>query len=120
MNTIPPLSCGMRYGRTATGEMVCTGAMMGRANWIKDPAAPVALNLRRLPLNSGGYDQGGAYWGLGQPMYRATGEGVEMFVRAKNRAEAMRQIVERVPGARFRCGRNLQAIQRAAELAAQI
>jgi hypothetical protein len=25
--------------------------------------------LRRVTLDSGGYDQGGAYWGIGKPLY---------------------------------------------------
>ena len=33
--------------------------------------APLKFYLRRVPLNSGGYDSGGAYWGLGSPLYYA-------------------------------------------------
>lgn len=35
-----------------------------------DPEIEVKLNLEQVPLNSGGYDAGGAYWGLRFPVER--------------------------------------------------
>ena len=70
------------------------GAPMGRpnaapANWQADPE-PRSLRLAMVPLDSGGYDSGGAYWGLGQPLYcLATRDGELLaFVRASRRLTA--------------------------------
>lgn len=45
------------------------GAPMGRrAQGVGgDPTTP--FELRKIRINSGGYDDGGAYWGIGQPLY---------------------------------------------------
>ena len=45
------------------------GAPMGRpAQGVgADPMTP--FELRRIRINNGGYDDGGAYWGIGQPLY---------------------------------------------------
>jgi len=44
------------------------GAPHGRAEYpLSD--APRSVRLFRVPLDSGGYDQGGAYWGHGAPIY---------------------------------------------------
>jgi hypothetical protein len=50
------------------------GASHGRAerarNPLRDPWLDTKrLYLRRLHLDSGGYDEGGAYWGHGEPLY---------------------------------------------------
>lgn len=70
------------------------GAPMGRpnaapANWQADPE-PRSLRLVKVPLDSGGYDSGGAYWGHGQPLYcLATRAGEPLaFVRASRRLTA--------------------------------
>ena len=59
------------------------GAPMGRRNEcaiggvVTAPAKfpfehpALKVHLRKVPLDSGGYDQGGAYWGLGTPLYVA-------------------------------------------------
>jgi hypothetical protein len=48
--------------------------------------APGKLSLQRVRLNSGGYDSGGAYWGIGEPLYVATDhENTTVFVRAMTR-----------------------------------
>lgn len=68
------------------------GAPMGRASYAaRDADAPgvARLSLQRVRINSGGYDSGGAYWGLGEPLYVATdGDGIEVFVRAPDRESA--------------------------------
>lgn len=42
------------------------------------------LYLHRIRLDSGGYDSGGAYWGVGKPLYGYADEDMEYkgFVRA--------------------------------------
>lgn len=49
------------------------GAPMGRQGKHIGPpekVGPVKLHLEVVPLNSGGYDSGGAYWGLRSPIER--------------------------------------------------
>ena len=74
---------------------------MGRDNTIEEPNAPIKLHLYKMPISSCGcYDSGGAYWGSGDFrigfMYHAYGDGPEfkneMFVRAKGRQDAKKQI----------------------------
>jgi hypothetical protein len=71
------------------------GAPMGRASrtpWDGDEG--VKLRLAQVPLNSGGYDAGGAYWGHGTPLYcawdAAPGGRFLAYVRASSRAAAAR------------------------------
>lgn len=79
------------------------GAPMGRVE-RHSPALPAArFYLRRVPINSGGYDAGGAYWGLGAPLYWATCTtgAAEFFFRARTRDAAKAEVLARHPGARF-------------------
>ena len=68
------------------------GASMGRRDNVAEALDVKKLHLERVRLNSGGYDPGGAYWGLGAPLYVAWGDGAEevqeMFLRASDREEA--------------------------------
>ena len=52
--------------------------------------------LRRIKLDRGGYDPGGAYWGCGQPLYWAFNEATteETFFRARNRLAAKNHVRE--------------------------
>src|SRR4051794_35774068 len=84
------------------------GAPMGRksdhlAGLIIEPRDP-PFTLRRIRINSGGYDSGGAYWGLGAPLYwwavTLTDE-CSGFLRACGRASAKAQIKALHPHARF-------------------
>ena len=44
------------------------------------------VRLFRVRINSGGYDDGGAYWGIGEPLYCAIdGDGNRKFIRAQSR-----------------------------------
>lgn len=48
------------------------------------------IRLRRVRLDSGGYDQGGAYWGGGTPLYyyyQDQGD-VDGYLRARDREHA--------------------------------
>ena len=60
------------------------------------------LYLRRVRLDSGGYDCGGAYWGLGAPLWEALDQdGNGRIFRARDRTDAKRLICQDFPGARF-------------------
>lgn len=71
------------------------GAPMGRreSRISPDNIPPFkSLALFRVHLNSGGYDDGGAYWGIesnGERLYCLRGPGVQVFCRAKSRAAAI-------------------------------
>lgn len=80
------------------------GAPMGRryTERFTLEALGTPLYLRRIRLNSGGYDAGGAYWGLGPPLfYVEDGVGNSRFFRARDRAEAKAKILEDWPDATF-------------------
>lgn len=65
--------------------------------------APVKMHLARVPINSGGYDAGGAYWGLGDPLYCAWSEDPDLivYVRAHSRKKAKSEVLEDHPFATF-------------------
>jgi hypothetical protein len=47
------------------------------------------VSLRRVRLDQGGYDKGGAYWGIGEPLWYAEGSEAGCgYRRAPNRATA--------------------------------
>jgi hypothetical protein len=82
------------------------GAPMGRASHnsytdkqgntfeltVNENAKP--FYLVRCPLNSGGYDRGGAYWGLGAPLYYYEGPLTDIsgYVRGKTRDAAKAEV----------------------------
>jgi len=78
---------------------------MGRRDTITEPDYPVKFHLRKLRFVDQCYDQGGAYWGMGNPIYHAWGDGAEheqeVFVRAASRIEARCQIRAAFPNAKF-------------------
>lgn len=90
------------------------GAPMGRPS-IHDVLPDETLGkfeLRRVPLNQGGYDSGGAYWGTPSNLYHTRafvnytgleGRGgmVEWFLRADSRDAAKAAVRKRYPTARF-------------------
>lgn len=78
-NPTPPV--GGRYG-----------APLGRrTRWAAGPFFG-RVRARRVPLDKGGYDRGGAYWGLGAPVwYVYDTDGLDMFVRARTRTDAIAQ-----------------------------
>lgn len=79
------------------------GARMGRTsvNQCDEDAPRVYLNRRYL--DAGGYDQGGAYWGHGAPLYNAYTEdgSFDIWLRALTREHAKTVIRAQIPGARF-------------------
>lgn len=81
------------------------GAPMGRPDDGINPADPDSprFYMRRVRLDAGGYDRGGAYWGFGESLFEIESDcgGVSMFRRAASR-EAMRAAIRAdYPGARF-------------------
>lgn len=83
------------------------GADMGRRNHpAEDASESLKFRVYQMTIDSGGYDNGGAYWGCGEPMFRAIaedsdGELVEHFMRARNRDAAKAEISARYTSARF-------------------
>lgn len=65
------------------------GAPMGRVVYV--PEAGEAATVRRVTLDPGGYDAGGAYWGIGAPLWRAVSvDGANLgFLRAPDHAAAV-------------------------------
>lgn len=65
--------------------------------------APYPMHLVRCPLDSGGYDQGGAYWGLGEPLYyyEAHLTDIRGYVRAATREKAKEAVKTVHEHARF-------------------
>lgn len=67
------------------------GAPMGRRS---DIDLYGKVRLARVRLDSGGYDNGGAYWGHGEPLWRALDtEGNEQFLRAVSREAAKKSLL---------------------------
>jgi hypothetical protein len=60
------------------------GAPMGR----RSVTLTGRVHLHRVRLDSGGYDQGGAYWGIGDPLYCAWNDEGENYIRASDRGQA--------------------------------
>lgn len=76
------------------------GAPMGRPDKAQDTG--LRMHLRRVRINSGGYDDGGAYWGLGAPLWAYDdGENDWSYLRARTRDDAKAKILERFPDAKF-------------------
>lgn len=68
---------------------------------VNDDAKP--FRLVRCPLDSGGYDRGGAYWGLGEPLYYFEGplSDISGYVRGRTREHAKAKVRAIHPRARF-------------------
>ena len=65
------------------------GAPMGRKSSPLNKPETKSVRLFRVTVNSQGYDDGGAYWGTGEPLFCARNDdGYIDFVRAKNRFDA--------------------------------
>lgn len=94
--------------RNPTPKVDCSrGAPMGRPQSFSERVAEVVADtgpfyLRRVRLNSGGYDCGGAYWGVGAPLYYYEGaSGMSGYTRGRTRDDAKRSIRQVCPRATF-------------------
>lgn len=79
------------------------GAPMGRDS---EPLASFAgrkLTLARVRMVDGGYDSGGAYWGIGAPLYcvECSETGIRHYLRACDRNKAKSAVLAACPTARF-------------------
>lgn len=84
-------------------EMRLTDARRELTAAESSPGDCQRFHLVRMPLDSGGYDSGGAYWGHGDPMWRyesADGQ-IGGFDRARDRAAAKLAVLEIYPRATF-------------------
>lgn len=76
------------------------GAPMGR--YTGPDYLEGKVYLRRIQIDSGGYDSGGAYWGIGAPLYYAEdAAGNSQFFRAANRERAKEILWNKFPELRF-------------------
>lgn len=78
------------------------GAPLGRPTFTPPRSAP-RLYLRRIRLDRGGYDPGGAYWGLGAPLYWYGDDSgaIDGCLRASSRDAAKAEIRANYPDACF-------------------
>jgi hypothetical protein len=71
----------------------------------KGTDATIKMHLVRVHLDAGGYDAGGSYWGIGEPLYQAFGECddgfVGTYVRGLTRHQAKSRVLADYPNARF-------------------
>ncbi len=90
----------------STPKVSCKyGAPMGRVFHneftVNENARP--FYLVRCPLDSGGYDRGGAYWGLGESLYYYEGplSDINGYVRGRTRDAAKSAVRAIHPLAKF-------------------
>ena len=79
------------------------GAPMGRHTgpYYLDTDAG-RIYLRHIPLFDGGYDRGGAYWGVDDPLFEVLDQDGNGFIlRAKHREDAKAKVWKDFPEARF-------------------
>lgn len=69
------------------------GASMGRRH-VGTPLEGELCKLHRVPLDQGGYDPGGAYWGTPSDLWRLQYAEGEWFVRAPDRFRAFLKLAE--------------------------
>lgn len=82
------------------------GAPMGRATYTPDgPAGQFRDRCRlfRVRLDSGGYDDGGHYWGTGSPLYccESSDGTLRVFIRHPSRDAVKRTILAGFPAVTF-------------------
>ncbi len=81
------------------------GAPMGRADFNGDGHdLPITVEICSIRIDSQGYDSGGAYWGLGDPLFHAQeseGDDLDLFFRAKGRKAAEAAILKDRPNAKI-------------------
>lgn len=86
------------------------GAPMGRCNITEmvtiDHEDAIRFRVEKIRWSDGGYDQGGAYWGAGLPVYLAVHENGDDYIRrsyrARSRQDAITQLRAEFPNAKTR------------------
>jgi hypothetical protein len=72
------------------------GAQLGRRDGSRPPPGSrfTVITVHRVKLDDGGYDEGGAYWGIGAPLwYVESDDGtLSEFKRAACRAELLAEL----------------------------
>ena len=69
------------------------GAPMGRFEYGDSKIQGKAtVRLFQVHLDNGGYDNGGAYWGIGPQLWCALADEYRRFTRAATRREAMLEL----------------------------
>lgn len=101
-NPTPDVNCkhGAPMGRPSHAEYTDKS---GRTFELVVNGDARPFRLVRCPLDRGGYDRGGAYWGLGAPLYYYEGplSDISGYVRGSTR-EAAKQAVRGIhPKAKF-------------------
>jgi hypothetical protein len=78
------------------------GAALGRTTRLGSYDGS-RLTLRRVPLDSGGYDSNGTYFGHGEPLYWCASDdgSIDFCVRATSREGAKQAVRKEIPGAKF-------------------
>ncbi len=89
----------------------CTyGAPMGRRDYHGDYSVQYKLKVFEVVLDSGGYDNGGAYWGHHKKLFCIESvetestqyeKPVRHFIRAENRNKAKAEALDLYPNAKF-------------------
>lgn len=72
-------------------KLLTSSVGAGRPNVGKEPNYIKRVYDAKIPLNKGGYDRGGAYWGLGDELrvsYSADGTFVKFYRRATSQSDA--------------------------------
>lgn len=80
------------------------GAAMGRTSYHTDSQTFTGrLYLRRVRLDSGGYDPNGTYFGTGAPLFWCASDcgEIDFVLRGASREVAKREVAKRYPSARF-------------------
>jgi hypothetical protein len=102
----------MSYAKNAPA-VSSWGAPMGRRD-INATAEPEgALTIQEVCIDSGGYDNHGTYWGLGQRLFFVSGvtadeDDIEVTFRAYDRQCAVEEARRRFPGAEVVVGEPIE------------
>lgn len=81
------------------------GAALGRPTVHDAPKDQVVIvTIRRVPLNQGGYDRNGTYFGVGAPLFWCADDNgeIDAVVRANDLDEAKSKVLSVYPNATFK------------------
>ena len=93
-----PAGSGLHMGTGPDGRQQCRGAAIGRTSHAHPPAGRCRLFRVRV---SGGYDDGGAYWGTVNPVYCLRQGAFDWFCNAPYAGFAVGVFDQRYPDANF-------------------